>query len=149
MATIRNININDITEIHQVNKLCLPENYPMDFYLSVAIKFSHLSYVVIAHGKVVGYILTIVENLDGVVSGYIASIAVLHEWRRQQFAQKLISSVMVALKGYSIYSTHLHVRTSNTPAVCLYKKLGYCIISVESGYYADSEDAFLMQKIIT
>jgi len=38
------------------------------------------------------------------------------------------------------------VRVSNTPAVGLYKKVGFEISRAAHGYYANGEDAYIMSK---
>jgi ribosomal-protein-alanine N-acetyltransferase len=35
---------------------------------------------------------------------------------------------------------------SNTPAVNLYKKMGFKILRTIGGYYADGEDAYIMSR---
>jgi ribosomal protein S18 acetylase RimI-like enzyme len=41
----------------------------------------------------------------------------------------------------------LNVRRSNYPAIALYQKaLGYEVLKVDVGYYADKEDALYMTK---
>ncbi|KAG8214101.1 hypothetical protein J3R82DRAFT_10860 [Butyriboletus roseoflavus] len=43
----------------------------------------------------------------------------------------------------------LHVRKSNKAALSLYKKLGYQIVRDDKKYYADEEDAFIMQLLLS
>ena len=40
----------------------------------------------------------------------------------------------------------LEVRSSNTPAINLYKKAGFTNLSVRKKYYDDGEDAVVMAK---
>ncbi|AMN84753.1 ribosomal protein S18p [Faustovirus] len=130
----------------------------MEFYLSIAIKYGDISWVAIDNSmKPIGYILLTLEplpssNISNVSnvekSGYIASIAVMPEWRRNALAQKIIDAALMSLGSIGVKSSHLHVRVGNQAAISLYKKLGYVIISTVSKYYKDNEDAFIMQKII-
>ncbi|QKE50439.1 poxvirus early transcription factor [Faustovirus] len=161
MSSLRKVEVGDIHYLHNINTRCLPENYPMEFYLSIAIKYGDISWVAIDNSmKPIGYILLTLEplpssNISNVSndrniekSGYIASIAVMPEWRRNALAQKLIDAALMSLGSIGVKSSHLHVRVGNQAAISLYKKLGYVIISTVSKYYKDNEDAFIMQKII-
>lgn len=48
---------------------------------------------------------------------------------------------------YSASFASLHVRVSNRPALYMYKEnLGFEILGIEKGYYADKEDAYKMKK---
>jgi len=48
---------------------------------------------------------------------------------------------------YDANFVSLHVRVSNRPALHMYKDiLGFDILGVEKGYYADKEDAYKMKK---
>lgn len=157
MSSLRRIEVSDVYHLHSINTRCLPENYPIDFYLSMVIKYSDISYVIVNCGTPIGYVLLTLEPLSKInvgenpheMYGYIASIAVMPEWRRNGVAQKLIGAAMAALRARGISSSCLHVRVDNIGAISLYKKLGYSVISVETEYYDDGTDAYLMQKIIT
>jgi vacuolar-type H+-ATPase subunit F/Vma7 len=48
---------------------------------------------------------------------------------------------------YDANFVSLHVRVSNRPALQLYKdNLGFEVLGIEKGYYADREDAYKMKK---
>ena len=47
---------------------------------------------------------------------------------------------------YGAKEAFLEVRVSNTPAIELYKKMGFEIKRVERRYYVDGEDAYVMAR---
>jgi len=47
---------------------------------------------------------------------------------------------------YKATECYLEVRVSNTPAINLYSKLGFMIVKIMKGYYADGEDAYVMAR---
>jgi len=53
---------------------------------------------------------------------------------------------MQGIQTYSGKECYLEVRVSNTPGVGLYSKLGFKITRTIRGYYADGEDAYVMNK---
>ena len=105
------------------------------------------------NGELVGYIMCRVEigmasfkRLGIQRKGHIISIAVLPEHRRQGIGCSLIREAMKTLVLYNAKECILEVRRSNSPAVNLYKKMGFDIIKTEVGYYADGEDAYKMAR---
>jgi len=53
---------------------------------------------------------------------------------------------MEGMRLYNAKQCFLEVRTTNTQAINLYKKLGFQVTRTISGYYADGEDACVMSK---
>ena len=66
-------------------------------------------------------------------------------------ATKLLTAVENSMiECFAADSVELHVRRSNEPALHLYKKtLGYKDHSLEKGYYANGEDAFVLKHYLT
>ena len=74
---------------------------------------------------------------------YISNVAVKKEMKRQGIGDILISSLKEELKDFAFIS--LEVRKSNAPAIALYEKHGFKIISELKNYYsAPKEDALIM-----
>jgi ribosomal-protein-alanine N-acetyltransferase len=51
---------------------------------------------------------------------------------------------MEGMRKYNAKQCYLEVRATNQEAVTLYKKLGFDVARTIHGYYADGEDAFVM-----
>jgi len=75
--------------------------------------------------------------------GWIAIVAVDLSYRRQGIGTALLRTCEEAL---GVSRARLTVRMSNQPAISMYKKEGYATMDIWKGYYADSEDAILMEK---
>jgi len=78
--------------------------------------------------------------------GHVISIAVLPKHQRQGVGYALMQEAMKAMLHYNAKECYLEVRTSNIPAVDLYKKMGFDIARTIRGYYADGEDAYIMSR---
>ncbi len=76
--------------------------------------------------------------------GHVISIAVLPKHQRKGLGFSLAQEAMQAMVGYNAKECYLEVRTSNLPAIELYKKLGFEVSRTIENYYADGEDAFVM-----
>ena len=99
--------------------------------------------------------LVVAEGEDGTVLGYgeigvvldegcLEKIAVDPACRRQGVAEAILSAYLRFGKANLAFLT-LEVRESNTPAIGLYRKLGFEEVGRRKGYYTNpKEDAILM-----
>ena len=94
-------------------------------------------------GRVLGYVgsQTVLDETD------MMNIAVLPEARRAGIGERLILSLIELLKDRGSRSLALEVRASNTPAISLYKKLGFLQVGRRPNYYrSPREDALILRK---
>ena len=149
MVCIRRASINDLQKIQHCNLLNLPENYTFKYYFYHYLSWPYIIYIAEVRDKVVGYVLSKIEDDDdSIPHGHITSISVIRTYRKLGLGQKLMNCAhhdMSEILGAKYVS--LHVRRSNRAALGLYQdRLGYELMEIEEGYYADGEDAFSMRK---
>ena len=97
--------------------------------------------------------------LDGeTVAGYVGSqtvidesdmmnIAVHPDYRRKGIGENLINVLCDSLRKRSSRALSLEVRASNSPAICLYEKLGFRQVGKRPNYYRNPrEDALILRK---
>jgi ribosomal-protein-alanine N-acetyltransferase len=150
---LRKFTQNDLRSVVHINSVCLPENYTDYFFIDLYQRFPETFIVAEENGEVAGYIMCRVElglsnfGFSGVIKkGHIVSVAVLPQYRRKGIGEALITEAMEGMRLYNAKQCFLEVRTTNTPAIDLYKKLGFQITRTIHGYYADGEDAYMMSK---
>jgi ribosomal-protein-alanine N-acetyltransferase len=86
-------------------------------------------------------------GFSGVIKkGHVVSVAVLPQYRRKGIGQALIAEAMDGMRVYNAKQCFLEVRVTNTPAIDLYKKLGFQVTRTIHGYYADGENAYVMSR---
>ena len=95
-------------------------------------------------------------NVDALVGVICCSTAIpesdlelifVHEdYRRQGVAHTLMEKAFDALKDKGVCDMFLEVRESNIPAISLYKKRNFGVISKRNKYYHDGENALVMIK---
>lgn len=142
----------DVEAVQDINKACLPENYPRFFFIEIYNKFADGFNVaeVVETGELVGYEMTRIERRVsnfgfGLTKvGHIISIAVLKEYRRLGIAKKLMQAASDALRIRDVNEIFLEVRESNQGAIDLYQKLGYQPFKLSKQYYQDGESALVM-----
>lgn len=107
-------------------------------------------------GKDYGYYT--VAELDGEIVGYggvwciyetaeLIRIAVNPKLRRTGIADTIMQSLFAHSKDCGCEKMMLEVRSSNTPAIGLYRKHRFNEISIRRAYY-DGEDAVIMEAKI-
>jgi ribosomal-protein-alanine N-acetyltransferase len=151
--TLRKCSAADIPSVMLVNERTLPEHYSDVFYYDILDSFPEGFLVAESAGKVVGYLMMRVEfgfsNIKGfslTKKAHVVSVAVLKEHQRKGLGRALMEEGHEAVTVKGCREVFLEVRASNTPAIDLYKKLGYSTSQRLYSYYRDGEDAFLMSK---
>ncbi len=152
---IRNFELKDLDLVININRKCLPENYPEGFFRTIYSECPKGFILAEVNGSIVGYTMGRIESGLSLFSifhrakkGHTVSIAVLPEYRRNKIATKLINASATGMREYGAEELFLEVRMSNTAAVKLYEALGYKILKELRHYYRDMEGAYLMaQKV--
>ena len=76
-------------------------------------------------------------------TGWIMTLGVLPDWRRQGIAEALLSECEQKM---GLPTVKLTVRRGNEPAIALYQKLGYTQTDIWSRYYQNGEDGLVLKK---
>ena len=98
------------------------------------------NHVMIARGNMIGYLFSHVVDDDV----QILNIAIDIPFQHRGYGKQLLSYFLDQFNEDS--SIHLEVRKSNFPAINLYLKFGFHEAGTRKGYYADGEDAIIMQR---
>ena len=99
----------------------------------------------------------LVEEDDGLKRGFLLYSLVSEEsellylfipplYRGVGLAKKLMKSYLSLASAKGASQFFLEVRQSNTPAINLYKAMGFQVISSREAYYKDGETAMIMTK---
>ena len=98
------------------------------------------NYVMISRGNMIGYLFSHVVDDDV----QILNIAIDIPFQHRGYGKQLLSYFLDQFNEDS--SIYLEVRKSNFPAINLYLKFGFHETGTRKGYYADGEDAIIMQR---
>ena len=131
-----------VKDVAEIEKICFSSPWSEES-IEESLKSGTKFFVAEKCGRVLGYI-GISCILD---EGYIANIAVLPKERKTGVATALLNRVFSLAKDESLSFVSLEVRESNTPAVSLYKKLGFKTEGRRKNFYENpKEDALIMTK---
>ncbi|WP_054842224.1 GNAT family N-acetyltransferase [Vulcanisaeta distributa] len=118
------------------------EQYTLGFINWLCRNCTNYSYIAFMDGKPVGYIISCIEGRS---RGHVISVGgVLRDYRRMGIGGALMCRSICSMAERGIDHVILEVRVSNTPAITLYRKLGFDVNGVLRSYYNDGEDAYLM-----
>merc|ERR1711865_902220 len=148
MVCIRRATLEDLAQMQHCNLCCLPENYQMKYYLYRILSWPQLLFVAEDYNnKIVGYVLSKMEEDAEVPHGHVTSLAVLRSHRKLGLATKLMRAAQQSMvEAFGGKHCSLHVRKSNMGAIHLYTQtLGYDKKDIAKEYYADKEDAYEME----
>ena len=75
----------------------------------------------------------------------IQNVAVHPDWRRRSIGRRLVVAALDEARDAGANRALLEVRRYNHPAITLYRTLGFRETGTRRRYYADGEDALLME----
>lgn len=141
----------DIPKVVSINLAMLPEHYSEIFYDELLRESPETFFVAELAGEVLGYIMCRIEygfstlkKFGFARKGHIVSIAVIDDHKSKGLGSALVTEASNGMRQRGCTEAYLEVRVSNAPAVRLYQKLGFKIVTRISGYYRDGEEAYLM-----
>jgi len=141
----------DLSQVIEINRVCLPENYSPYFFMEVYKSCPEAFIVAEVNRKVIGYIMCRLEfgfsdvrRFRMVRKGHVVSVAVMPDQRKQGIGRELVVMSLKALELHGAEECFLEVRVVNEEAVSLYKHMNFETIRVVSHYYHDGADAYLM-----
>ena len=137
-ATLR-----DLNQVKSLEKICFPvDAWPLLDLIGVLSLPNITRLKAICEDKLIGFVAADIRRSEKI--SWIATIAVLPEYRRRGIGQALLKECEALIPTPAI---RLCVRHSNTAAIEMYKKEGYHYIGNWAGYYQDGEDALVMEKV--
>lgn len=141
-ATIEPATWRDLNALRTLEQICFPQDaWPLWDLIGVLTFPNVLRIKATVEGQMVGFVAADIRRSENLA--WIATIGVLPDFRRQGIGGALL---VVVEERVSVSSIRLSVRTSNLPALTLYNRLGYHRYGTWPRYYADGEDALVLEK---
>ncbi len=132
----------DLNELRKLETICFQEDAWTLLDLVGVLSFTNIvRFKAVLQQKMIGFIAGEHGKPSGI--GWIATFAVLPEYRRQGIGSALLNRCENALQTDRI---RLTVREENTIAIQLYQAVGYYQIGREPGYYQSGADAIVFEK---
>ncbi|KAM0946899.1 putative transferase transcription regulator GNAT family [Dioscorea sansibarensis] len=139
-----------IDEIVRLEKKLFPkdESLARNFHEELRKKNTGLLYMTFGEeeeeeedGEIVGYVM---YSWISSLCASITKLAVKENYRRRGYGEALLKAAIQKCRTRRIQRVCLHVDPTRTPAVRLYKKLGFQIDELVKSYYSSDRNAFRM-----
>ena len=136
-ATLR-----DLFALRRLEKICFPQDaWAILDLIAVLSMPKVIRFKAVDEGEMIGFVAGDPRPSEGF--SWIATIAVLPEYRRQGIGRELLLRCEEQLPTARV---RLSVRISNENAIQLYRQEGYQTINIWEKYYNDDSDAVVMEK---
>ena len=136
---IRQAKINDLIYINNLGSK-LHKNFEKTYHMETEINNINSIILVNEEEKKINAYLYAVKTIDNID---ILSIFVEEKYRKKNIGSNLLKE-LINNNRYLKQSIMLEVSTNNTPAINLYKKMGFQIINIRKKYY-ENGDAYVMK----
>jgi ribosomal-protein-alanine N-acetyltransferase len=139
---LRVMRFEDLDNVVDIENRVFPNPWPRYFFEKDLESRNAVAFVVEEKGKIVGYSLGMCVDVEL----HISNIAVATDFQRRGLGSKMLREMeRVAVERGCGYA-YLEVRTTNVPAITMYKNKGYDILYIRKRYHLDGNDAYVMQK---
>lgn len=134
----------DLARVCAIDAAAQPSPWPQErFAHELQLPQSRLT-VAALFGDVTGYLCAweVAGELE------IQNIVTAPESRRCGVAAALLDELLTHAAAASIGRLLLEVRSGNDVAIALYRRYGFGVCGLRRGYYADGDDALLMELLL-
>jgi ribosomal-protein-alanine N-acetyltransferase len=145
---LRGYRADDLDALYGLDVVCFAP--PFRFSRAAMRRFAearHALVVLAEHaGGVVGFCIVHVERVRDQSVGYIVTLDVAPEHRRQGVAQRLMVEAERQAGEAGCTQLALHVHTGNEAAQRFYARISFSAVTLEPGFYGKGLDAQLWRK---
>jgi ribosomal protein S18 acetylase RimI-like enzyme len=135
-------NLRDLVPLRHIEQACFPKDaWPLLDLIAVLTWPDVIRLKAVVDGRMVGFIAGDPRRMEGL--GWIATLGVLPEYRRQGIGRALL---LECEKRLNTARLRLCVRLDNSGAIRLYEQEGYSRVGTWTKYYNDGGDALVMEK---
>ena len=152
-VVLRGYRAADLNALFELDQVCFGAEFR--FSLRAMRQFLELSgaIVVVAEvaarpGAIAGFSILHLEGTGEEVWGYVVTLDVAEEWRRQRLAGQLMREAERQAKAAGAVGVGLHVWIENSAAVRFYERTGYERGELVTGFYGGlGMDAWVFRKL--
>ena len=136
LANFREASIDDIPQIIEIMNRGYHQNWDSSYYKNLISDGNSFVYVLSLNEKIVGFITG--KKSHDICDIYIIIVDI--KYRKQGFANLLLSKTITELSNLKITEFFLEVAETNNQAINLYQKNGFIAVNRRIGYYKISNE---------
>lgn len=145
---LREYRRDDLEAIVALDALCFAT--PFRFSRSAMRRFAEAedawTRLAIVDGRLAGFIIVHREEISTAEAGYVVTIDVAHEYRRQGIGRLMLQAAEESFAASGAIAMMLHVYVKNQEAISFYERNGYRRGDEQAGFYGPGMDAALYWK---
>lgn len=145
MFIIRKFHPNDMFSIIKLAAVTLSERYNPSLFNYFYEAFPAGVLVAEKLHKIVGFLIGVKTSS---VTARILMLTVAENHRREGIGSTLLHNLLKELSNQNIKYIELEVSTTNYQAIKFYQRHGFETINVQSNFYQNGEDAYLMKRVL-
>ena len=136
LTNFREASIEDIPQIIEIMNRGYHQNWDSNYYKNLISDGNSFTYVLTLNAVIVGFITG--KKSRDICDIYMIIVDI--KYRRQGFANLLLSKTITALSDLKITEFFLEVAETNNQAINLYQKTGFTAVNRRIGYYKISNE---------
>jgi len=142
MATILPATLKDLGPLREIERACFPRDaWPLLDLIAVLTFPDVVRLKAVVDGRMVAFAAGHRRLQEH--TGWIATIGVLPDFQRRGLGRDLLAATET---GMGLPRVRLCVRTTNAPAIQMYRSANYRPVDTWKHYYDDGADALVMEK---
>jgi ribosomal protein S18 acetylase RimI-like enzyme len=140
---IKPASLADVGELRKLEQVCFgQDSWPLFDLLGVLTFPGIVRLKAVVDERMAGFAAGDRKMDEG--RGWVTTIGVHPDYRRSGIGKALLAAIE---EGISRSHIRLCVRKNNLPAIRMYEQTGYQHVGLWPDYYADGEDALVMEKV--
>jgi ribosomal-protein-alanine N-acetyltransferase len=146
---VQKASIADLDTLHMIEQQCFTKEAWSKRQIAMFLEASDsVSLTIRANSKIVGFVIGLVNQYDGMKIGHIVTIDVLPNNRRKGLGLALLRSIEQEFKSIGVKVSYLEVREDNLAAMRLYCKAGYVEFERLENYYSRGRHGVRLEKTL-
>ena len=144
ISVIRKATFRDFRRLCKLERICFKSGFGREQIQSLLLNSNAFTIVFEDGKRILG---SLILYADG-GSARILTLSVHPTFRRRGIGRRLMLEAELVIQFLKLPKVVLEVSTKNSPAVALYRSLGYQLDGIIENYYAWEDDAYSMSKDI-
>ena len=138
----------DFDSLYAIEELCFQPQFRFSrkYMRQIVSHWNSVTWIAEENGQMGGFAIAEWSRGAGGTIGYIQTIEVAPDWRKQGIGRQLLRRIEGSARAASAQALWLHVHAENAPAIHLYESNGYCREGREEDYYAPGHAALIYGK---
>jgi ribosomal-protein-alanine acetyltransferase len=146
---VQRASVADLNTLYMIEQRCFTKEAWSKKQIATFLEASDsVSLTVRENSEIVGFVIGLMNQFDGMKIGHIVTIDVLPNYRRRGVGLTLLGSIEQEFINMGVKVCYLEVREDNLAAIRLYRKAGYVEFERLENYYSRDRHGVRLEKTL-